>query len=117
VHLGWRDTDGDGTLDPVDPVSNPQVNQNRLCRRYPLICDFFKLFGLSQAPSMAESAHENMPLYQLRRILTAEEMTRVEAYLDREEDQYLEALAKKLSSAATEIRSYRRKDRRTPITK
>jgi hypothetical protein len=105
THLGWRDSDSDGTLDPVDPVSNPQVNQRRLCQRYPGICALLRLFGLSgEQPSLAAAAHESVPLYQLRRVLNAEEMARVEAYLNREEDQYLDALAKKLSSAARDIK-------------
>jgi hypothetical protein len=112
VHFGWRDTDGDGTLDPVDPVSNPQVDQRRLCQRFPWICALLRLFGLGAEPSMAQAAHESVPLYQLRRVLTAEEMARVEAFLNREEDQYLDALARKLSSAAREIRLRQAKERK-----
>jgi hypothetical protein len=67
---------------------------------------------------MAQAAHESIPLYQLRRILTAEEMARIEAHLNREEDQYLEALAKKLGNAASDIRKLRTPSKpagRTPI--
>jgi hypothetical protein len=80
----------------------------------------FDLVGLSQAPALADAAHESIPLYHLRRILTAEEMARVEAYLDTEEDQYLEALARKFSNAAADIRKLRRPAKprgRTPIPK
>jgi hypothetical protein len=112
THFGWRDSDGDGTLDPVDPVSNPQVDQNRLCRRFPWLCALFKVFGLgpSGAPAPDVAAHETVPLYHLRRVLSAEEMAKVEAYLNREEDQYLEALSRKLTSAAQEIKWHREKE-------
>ena len=115
VHLGWRDTDGDGALDPVDPVGNPNpfVDVGRICQVVPFIC---QLFGLAQ-PAGAEGVvrvgatglpmqprPEAVPLTLLRRVLDDEEMARVEAALKTEEYAYLEALERKLRAAADEIR-------------
>ena len=46
THFGWRDTDGDGALDPVDPVGNPNplIDLSKLCAFVPFIC---QLFGIN----------------------------------------------------------------------
>jgi hypothetical protein len=115
VHLGWRDSDGDGSMDPVDPVGNPNplIDLGRLCARFPFLCS---LFGRG-APAGAEGAAavggpgaiareprpESVPLELLRQVLTADEMARVEAAVEAEEDRYLEALERKLRTAADQI--------------
>ena len=52
THFGWRDTDGDGALDPVDPVGNPNplVDLGRLCSLFPVICQIFGLGGVPGGP-------------------------------------------------------------------
>jgi hypothetical protein len=122
VHLGWRDTDGDGALDPVDPVGNPNpfVDTGRICQVVPFICQLFGLGG--QAPGgeggirvgatglPMQPRPESVPLTLLRRVLDDDEMARVEAALKAEEFAYLEALERKLRAAADELR--RRGDER-----
>ena len=119
VHLGWRDTDGDGSLDPVDPVGNPNplVDLSRLCAVLPLIC---QLFGIGQrAPGAAggtvgmagatggvgggQPRAEAVPVELLRQVLTPAEMRRVEKAIRTEELRYLEALERKLRTAADAI--------------
>jgi hypothetical protein len=119
VHLGWRDTDGDGALDPVDPVGNPNplVDLSRLCAVLPFIC---QLLGLGQggAPGAAESTvgvagvagglgsqprPEAVPVELLRQVLTPAVMKRVEKAVRTEELRYLEALERKLRTAAEAI--------------
>jgi hypothetical protein len=115
VHLGWRDTDADGSLDPVDPVGNPNplIDLGRLCARFPFLCS---LIGRA-APGGAEEGvrvgmtgaiagetpAESVPVELLRQVLTAAEMARVEAAVEAEEDRYLEALERKLRTAADQI--------------
>ena len=107
-HLGWRDTDGDGTLDPVDPVRAPQVSWARLCRRFPRLCESLGIHGLAQTIANAEApVQDSVPLFLLRRVLTADQMALVENALAEEEDQYVDALAQKLSSWAKEIKDVR----------
>jgi hypothetical protein len=106
VHLGWRDSDGDGTLDPVDPLASPQVDWNRLLRRFPGLRDTFGRHGLAPAQASADApAHDSIPLFLLRRVLDTEQMRAVEQALAAEEDQYVEALSTKLSTIAREIKS------------
>jgi hypothetical protein len=115
VHLGWRDSDGDGSMDPVDPVGNPNplIDLGRLCARFPFLCS---LIGRA-APGGAEEGvrvgmtgaiageppAESVPVELLRQVLTAAEMARVEAAVEAEEDRYLEALERKLRTAADQI--------------
>jgi hypothetical protein len=101
VHLGWRDSDRDGTLDPVDTMVTETLDWRRLLRRLPGLGGLLTLLGLS--PEAAASAHESVPLFMLRRVLSAEEMARVEQAITREEDQYLASLARRFESAAREI--------------
>ncbi|HEV8516322.1 MAG TPA: hypothetical protein VGQ47_01625 [Candidatus Limnocylindrales bacterium] len=110
VHLGWRDTDGDGALDPVDPLGNPLVDLGMLCSTFPFIC---QLLGLSPPPPprtgiSAEIAGpapaESVPLHLLRRVLDDEEMARVEAAVVAEQRRYLEAVERKLRAAADALR-------------
>ncbi|HET9757681.1 MAG TPA: hypothetical protein VFP66_14335 [Candidatus Limnocylindrales bacterium] len=115
VHLGWRDTDGDGALDPVDPVGNPNplVDLGRFCSRFPFLC---RLFGLgATAGAVAgepfgvigviarEPRPEAVPVELLRQVLTADEMERVETAVRAEEDRYLESLERKLQTAVDQI--------------
>lgn len=108
VHLGWRDSDGDGTLDPVDPLTSPQVDWQRLLRRFPRLRDTFGSQGLVMAQAADAPSHESIPLFLLRRVLDLEQIERVEQALAEEEDQYVDALAKKLTTIAKEIKSERR---------
>lgn len=105
VHLGWRDSDGDGTLDPVDPLTNPQVDWHRLNRRFPWLRDTFGRHGLVAAQDAAAPSHEAIPLFLLRRIIAAEQMREVETALAAEDEQYINALAKKMTMIAREIKS------------
>ena len=120
VHLGWRDTDGDGALDPVDPVGNPSplVDMSRLCALLPLVC---QLFGLGQGAAAGaggpvgvagaagggagagQPRPEGVPVELLRQVLTPAEMKRVERAVRTEELRYLEALERKLRTAADAI--------------
>jgi hypothetical protein len=118
VHLGWRDTDGDGALDPVDPVGNPNpfIDFSRICRTLPFICQLFGLGGAAAAGAVeggvrtgvtglpVQAPPESVPITLLRRILTDEEMARVDAALEAEELAYLEAIERKLRAAADEIK-------------
>lgn len=114
VHLGWRDTDGDGALDPVDPVGNPGafIDLGRLCALFPFVC---QLLGLATPPATAEPRGiagmplapyrpESVPTRLLRRVLSDAEMARVEAAVAAEEAEYLAALERKLRAAADEIK-------------
>ena len=108
THFGWRDTDGDGVLDPVDPVQRPQVSWTRLCRRFPRLCESLGIHGLAQTIANAETpAQDSVPLFLLRRVLTTDQMALVENAIVQEEDQYVDALAKKLSTWVKEIKDVR----------
>ena len=115
VHLGWRDSDGDGTLDPVDPLQSPQIDIQRVARRFPWLRDLISGQGLAVTPSAVDvPAHESISLFLLRRVLDAEQMARVEQALAEEESQYVSALAKKLMTVAKEIKTYRREQAPRP---
>ncbi len=115
VHLGWRDTDGDGSLDPVDPVGNPNplIDLGRLCARFPFLCSLIgrgAVVGAGEGDTVGmagaisrEARPESVPVELLRQVLTADEMARVEAAVEAEEDRYLEALERKLRTAADQI--------------
>jgi len=110
VHLGWRDSDGDGTLDPVDPISNAAnaaVDWRSLCRRFPWICEALGLEGLGLSAQAEASSHESIPLFLLRRALDADQMAKVQALIEDEENQYVDALAKKLNTIAKDIKANR----------
>ncbi len=110
VQLGWRDSDADGSLDPVDPVNAPPIDLGALCSRVPVLC---QVLGLGPAAAQAGVAagrttvpppsHESIPLFLLRRVLSDDEMSRVQDALDREEAEYLDALERKLRTAADSI--------------
>ena len=119
AHLGWRDTDGDGALDPVDPVGNPNplIDLGGFCSRVPFIC---RLVGLGATvgavagddpggwPGVTgaitpEPRGEAVPVELLRQVLTADEMERVETAVRAEEDRYLESLERKLQTAVDQI--------------
>jgi hypothetical protein len=117
THFGWRDTDGDGALDPVDPVGNPNplVDLGRLCSLFPVICQIFGLGGVPGGPvgvaagvgvgvaGGGQARSEAVPVELLRQVLTPAEMARVEKAVRAEELQYLEALERKLRTAADAI--------------
>jgi hypothetical protein len=104
AHLGWRDSDGDGTLDPVDPIGCPVVDWRRLCSLFPFICDLLGSHGLTPASVTAADMHDSIPLFLLRRILNTQEMDKVEAALKAEYNQYADALARKLQTLAQGVR-------------
>jgi hypothetical protein len=128
THFGWRDSDGDGSLDPVDPVGNPNplIDFSKLCAFVPFIC---QLFGLGQAPAGGpvgvaggiggaggvgpggQPRPEAVPVELLRQVLTPADMARVEAAVRAEELEYLEALERKLRTAADAIARDRARDR------
>jgi hypothetical protein len=102
VHLGWRDSDKDGTLDPVDTMVSETLDWRRLLRRLPGLGGLLGLLGLSPE---AASSHESVPLFMLRRVLSAEEMARIEEALTREEDEYLASLGRRFEGVAREIQA------------
>lgn len=123
THLGWRDTDGDGALDPVDPVGNPNplIDLGGFCSRFPFIC---RLVGLGVTAGAETGAApgwrpgvtgdltpqprpDAVSIELLRQVLTPDEMKRVEAAVRAEEDRYLEALERKLRAAAGQIAAER----------
>src|SRR5262245_59060796 len=95
AHLGWRDTDGDGALAPVDPVGNPNplIDLGGFCSRFPLICRLVGLGATGGAepdaapgwrPGISDEAArqprpEAVSVELLRQVLTADEMKRVDA--------------------------------------
>lgn len=124
AHLGWRDTDGDGALDPVDPVGNPTpgIDLGKLCTVLPFICQLFGLSGTAGAAGGAvgvtggvgvggagQPRPESVPIELLRQVLTPAEMKRIEKAIREEELRYLEALERKLRVAAEAIAKERAK--------
>ena len=119
IHLGWRDSDSDGALDPVDPVGNPNpvIDLGRICSLVPFIC---QLVGLGQTAPTARGVAagvagavdaagagiappEAVPVELLRQVLTDDEMARVETAIRSEELRYLEALERKLEAAVRDV--------------
>jgi hypothetical protein len=121
IHLGWRDTDGDGALDPVDPVGNPSpvIDLGKICSFVPFLC---QLVGLGQTAPPAGAAGvagavgplgapapESIPVELLRQVLTDDEMARVDRAIRNEELRYLEALERKLRAAVRDIARERKR--------
>jgi len=121
IHLGWRDTDGDGALDPVDPVGNPSpvIDLGKICSFVPFIC---QLVGLgATAPGTGATGltgptgpagaptPDSVPVELLRQVLTDDEMARVERAIRNEELRYLEALERKLRAAVRDIARERKR--------
>lgn len=114
AHLGWRDSDGDGALDPVDPVGNPNpvIDLGRICALVPFLCQLIGLgkaagavggpVGVAGIPAGVEQP-QMVPIDLLRQVLSADEMARVESAIRSEELHYLEALERKLQMAARQI--------------
>lgn len=102
THLGWRDQDGDDVMDPDDPVENPRWWLFRwLCRRYPGLCQFLKI------PS-AEAEEDLVPLSLLAQVLSAEDMDRIYARIQQEQESYLANIADRIDQASQELRSLQR---------
>jgi hypothetical protein len=120
IHLGWRDTDGDGALDPVDPVGNPNpvIDLGKICSLVPFIC---QLVGLGQVAPPAGAAGSRgggtarragarlgpgraPPAGADRR-----RDGRVERAIRNEELRYLEALERKLRAAVRDIARERKR--------
>lgn len=102
THLGWRDQDDDGVLDPDDPVANPRWWLFRwLCRRYPGLCQFLRI------PS-AEAEEDMVPMSLLAQVLSSEDMTRLQERIDVEQAAYLETIAQHIDEASDQLRSMRR---------
>ncbi|MBA3316044.1 MAG: hypothetical protein H0T47_22495 [Planctomycetaceae bacterium] len=104
VHLGWRDSDGDGTLDPVDPLENPAIDLRRLSRRFPAVTSLLRAQGFDLALDEPPNWYESVPLFFLRRVLSTEELARVVAAIRDEDAQYADAIAHKLETLARSIR-------------
>ena len=125
IHLGWRDTDGDGALDPVDPVGNPNplIDLGKFCSFVPFLCQLIGLGATRAGGPVASRASAG------RRPVPAGTATRGRAGrapapgADRRRDgprraavraeelQYLEALERKLRTAADAIARDRARDR------
>lgn len=110
VHLGWRDTDRDGILDPADPVGSPAVNWGALCAAVPWLCqllgirspepDALAARGIVARP---ESRDDAVPVDLLRRVLDPEDVERVLDAARSEQEHALLALETKLRNAADEV--------------
>ena len=121
IHLGWRDSDGDGALDPVDPVGNPNpvIDLGKICSFVPFLCQIIGLGATAPGAGAAgvtgvsgpqgAPAPDVVPVELLRQVLTDEEMARVERAIRSEELRYLEALEKKLRAAARDIARERKR--------
>jgi hypothetical protein len=106
THFGWRDSDNDGIFDPVDPLVNPTFDWRILLRRFPTLFESLGMQGLTLPAASAEQpAQESIPLFLLRRVLSDAEMKRVEEAQRQEEQQYLDAIAQKLSALARDVRA------------
>jgi hypothetical protein len=116
IHLGWRDSNGDGTL---DDTSGGLFDYRKLCSSVPLIC---QLFGLSPegqpgrptvgiagdlGPGRPQWPGGGVPMLLLERTLGPEELARVEAAARAEELEYLEQAERRLRAALRQLREYR----------
>jgi hypothetical protein len=127
VHLGWRDTDGDGVLDPVDTVGTTAFDWSALCAALPWLCSLLGLGGAaptgvagpmstgvtSMAPQVPPRPEgETISLELLRTVLDDAEMERVREALERREQESLLALETKLRNAADALAERRGERRR-----
>ena len=113
VQFGWRDTDGDGALDPVDPAGNVPafLDLGVLCAAFPGLCQIFGLSpgagaavrGVAGVGSVSPGA-DSVPISLLRRVLADVDMERVEAAIAAEEREYLAALERKLRAVADDLK-------------
>lgn len=115
IHLGWRDSNNDGTLD--DTSSGQLFDYRKLCSAVPLLC---QLIGISPEPpavgvaarvSATPVAGEwpggSVPMLLLERTLGPDELARVEAAARAEELEYLGQVERRLRAALREVREYR----------
>jgi hypothetical protein len=116
VHFGWRDTDADGTFDPVDPTSTPSpIDLRSLCSIAPWLCQLLGLgsgtaaagiVGVRAAEGVVE-AEPAVPLRVLRGVLDDETMARVQEAVRNEEMRYVEAVERKLRAAIDQLERVR----------
>lgn len=117
IHLGWRDSNNDGTLD--DTASGQLFDYRKLCSAIPLLC---QLMGLSPEPPAGQtmtgiagrtgrepfgSVGGGVPMLLLERTLGPEEMARVVAATRAEELEYLEQVERRLRATLRQVRAYR----------
>ena len=120
AHLGWRDTDGDGALDPVDPVGNPNplIDLGRLCSALPVHLPAVRAGlgargrrrrghgrqrGSESSVRSPVSRARGRPGRAAAPGADPAEMARVETRGPAEELRYLEALERKLRTAVDQI--------------
>jgi hypothetical protein len=104
VHFGWRDSDGDGILDPIDSSVNPSISWQRLRRRFPSLGELLSDPAFEPLVA-ADSPHEQVPMFLLRRVLNKSQLDDVEAMLAREEDEFLARLSTRFGRILDEIRT------------
>lgn len=111
VHLGWRDTDADGALDPDDPVGNPPafLDLGRLCSSFPFLCQLIGLAppgpGTAARGIASSSRPESVPFTLLRRVLPDADIARIEQAMAEDERDYLAAIERKLRTAADHLKN------------
>ncbi|MBN1149257.1 MAG: hypothetical protein JXA78_18495 [Anaerolineales bacterium] len=105
THIGWRDQDNDGVLDPDDPLESPRWWLFRwLCRRYPDLCRFL------QAPPL-EDEEDLVPISLLAQVLKTEDMDNLKTRIQQEQDAYLRSIAQDIEEASTGLRNHIRRRR------
>ena len=127
IHFGWRDSNGDGTLD--DTAGAQLFDYRKLCSAVPLLC---QLLGLSPEATPTQTATGmtasvapvsvaplsvaavtggwpggSVPMLLLERTLGREELVRVEAAAREEELQYLVTVERRLRAVLREVRAHR----------
>jgi hypothetical protein len=116
VQLGWRDSDSDGSLDPVDPVDHPLIDVRGICEVVPLVCQLIGqappmppagVRGVTGMAGLAPAPGVSMDL--LRRTLAPADLAEVEDALRAEEVEYLLSLERKLRAGLRDLRRYRTK--------
>ncbi len=118
VQLGWRDSDSDGTLDPIDPVDHPLIDVRGICEVVPLVCQLVGqspiaagvrgVTGVAGGAGTADPGTEAaVPMELLRQTLGPAELARVEDAIRAQEIEYLMALERKLRAGLRDVRRHR----------